>query len=94
MSQEKNILENENINNDAQEPITESGVRIAVKKKRFKKSDILVFTICIIASVLIWMYASNLQRKAAEKEISKEDIAEVVESGMNKNSEMATDIKQ
>ena len=92
MLQEKNTLENENINTDQQDLAVESGVKLAVKKKRFKKSDILVIVICIIASVLIWMYASNLQKKAAEKEISKEDIVEVVESGMNKNTEMATDI--
>ena len=92
MLQEKNTLENENINTDQQDLAIESGVKLAVKKKRFKKSDILVIVICIIASVLIWMYASNLQKKAAEKEISKEDIVEVVESGMNKNTEMATDI--
>lgn len=94
MLQEKNTLENENINTDQQDLAIGSGVKLAVKKKRFKKSDILVIVICIIASVLIWMYASNLQKKAAEKEISKEDIVEVVESGMNKNTEMATDIMQ
>ena len=53
MLQEKNTLENENINTDQQDLAIESGVKLAVKKKRFKKSDILVIVICIIASVLI-----------------------------------------
>ena len=70
MSQEKLEMENKDIENN---------VRLEVKKKRFKKSDILVAAICIIASVLIWLYASNLQKNAAEKEISKEVIAEAVE---------------
>ena len=63
-------------------------IRIAVRKKRFKKSDILVLVVCIVTSFLIWLYASDIQRKAAEKEISKEDIVEVI----TKNTEAATEI--
>ena len=83
---ESEIAENEN--NSPQAAESTDGVRLAVKRKRFKKFDVLVFGVCIVASVLIWMYASNLQKKAAEKEISKDDIlskddiVEVVESGM------------
>lgn len=94
MSQENLNIENEKLNSDTvPAEAAESGgeVKLAVKKKRFKKSDILVMGVCIVASVLIWLYASNLQKKAAEKEISKEDIAEVVESGMNKNTETAAE---
>lgn len=78
MSQEKLKTENKDVEND---------VRPDGNKKRFKKSDILVAAVCIVASVLIWLYASNLQKNAAEKEISKEAIAEAVESGINKTTE-------
>lgn len=103
MSQEKIKSENEEnenieeIKDDVQISDGVDGVRLTVKKKRFKKFDVLVFGVCIVASVLIWLYASNLEKKAAEKEISKddiiskEDIVEVVESGMNKNTEAVTD---
>ena len=37
-------------------------VKVAGKKKLFKKSDILVFAICIVAALLIWLYASNVKR--------------------------------
>ena len=78
MSQEKLKTENKDVEND---------VRPDGNTKRFKKSDILVAAVCIVASVLIWLYASNLQKNAAEKEISKEAIAEAVESGINKTTE-------
>lgn len=57
------------------------------KKKKIKKADILVFFICLVAACGIWMYASNLQKDAAENELNKEAIAEAVESGMNKTTE-------
>ena len=78
MSQEKIKPENENKN-----VINDSDVSVAVKKKRFKKSDILVLGVCIIASTLIWMYASNLEKKADAEKInpdkiaSKEDIEDI-----------------
>ena len=60
------------------------------KKKRFKKSDILVFVVCIIAAVAIWAYASDLKRKDDAEKINKgdiptkEDISEIV-GDLNKN---------
>ena len=78
----------ENVKEDLQASASVDGIKLAVKRKRFKKMDVLVFGACIVASVLIWLYASDLQKKAAEKEISKDDIlskddiVEVVESGM------------
>lgn len=104
MSQESIRPENENENENIENAIaevksneTEEGagdIRIAVRKKRFKKIDVLVLIVCIVASVLIWLYASDIQRKAAEKEISKEDIVEVVESGMNKTTDIVTEVVQ
>ena len=86
----------ENVKEDLQASASVDGIKLAVKRKRFKKMDVLVFGVCIVASVLIWLYASDLQKKAAEKEISKDDIlskddiVEVVESGM-RSTEGATD---
>ena len=56
----------------------------------------LVLGICIVASVLVWLYASNTQKIAAEKEkeMSKEVIAEAVESGINKTTEASTDAQK
>ena len=91
MSQEKNKPEENNVIQEPQKSENTDSTRFAVKKKRFKKSDILVFALCLTVSLLIWMYASNLQKDAAEKEISKEVIADAVESGINKTTEAATD---
>ena len=60
------------------------------KKRRFKKSDILVFVACIVASVAIWLYASNIEKKDEAEKIkkedipTKEDISEIV-GDLNKN---------
>ena len=68
MSDEKKISENENSTYSENPQISEiaeknSEIKLAVKKKRFKKSDILVFAICLVASILIWLYASNIDKK-------------------------------
>ena len=103
MSQEKIDIENadgvennENENINAERGENANDIRLAVKKKRFKKSDMLVFGVCIVASVLVWLYASNSQKIAAEKEkeMSKEAIAEAGESGINKTTEASTDTAQ
>jgi hypothetical protein len=59
--------------------------------KKFKKSDILVFAICLVVSTVIWAYASNVEKTKEEKELSKEIIQEVVESGMKNNETSAPD---
>ena len=68
MSDEKKISENENSTYSENPQISEkteknSEIKLAVKKKRFKKSDILVFAICLVASILIWLYASNIDKE-------------------------------
>ena len=68
MSEEKIVSENENSTYSQDPQISESTgenseIKIAVRKKRFKKSDILVFAICLVASILIWLYASNIDKK-------------------------------
>lgn len=109
MSQEKLDIENlEEVKNDknnksdaeqvknAKQGAAIDEIRLEVKKKRFKKSDMLVFGVCVVTSVLIWLYASNSQKLAAEKEkeISKEAIAEAVESGINKTTEASTEVAE
>ena len=109
MSQEKLDIENlEEVKNDennksdaeqgknAKQGAATDEIRLEVKKKRFKKSDMLVFGVCVVTSVLIWLYASNSQKLAAEKEkeISKEAIAEAVESGINKTTEASTEVAE
>ena len=40
---------------------------IVVKNKKFKKSDIIVFCVCLLISLVIWVYATGVERKDAEK---------------------------
>ena len=75
MSQKNDISQNKNIENEA---VSEKNTKLVVKKKRIKKSDILVFGVCLIASVFVWLYASNLQKAAQEKEPDKDAIADAV----------------
>ena len=42
-------------------------------------------------STVIWAYASNVEKTKEEKELSKEIIQEVVESGMKNNETSAPD---
>ena len=46
-----------------------SSSKLSAKKKFFKKSDILVFAICIVAALLVWMYASNIKEKEKESQL-------------------------
>ena len=36
---------------------------LIVKNKKFKKSDILAFCICLVVSLAIWIYATNVELK-------------------------------
>lgn len=77
MSQKNNISQ-DNKNIEAASSADEKTTKLVVKRKRIKRSDVLVFGVCLLASVTVWLYASNLQKSAQEKELNKEDIAEVV----------------
>ncbi len=35
------------------------GGDLVVKNKKFKKGDVLAFGLCIIAALIIWIYATN-----------------------------------
>lgn len=48
---------------------------LVVKNKKFKKSDILAFGVCLIVSLVIWIYATNVEiNKANELEKLQEDL--------------------
>ena len=36
---------------------------LVVKNKKFKKSDVLAFVVCIIVALVIWLYATNVELK-------------------------------
>ena len=40
---------------------------IVVKNKKFKISDIVMFLVCVIVSLVIWIYATNMEKKEAQK---------------------------
>ena len=40
---------------------------IVVKNKKFKISDIVMFLVCVIISLVIWIYATNVEKKEAQK---------------------------
>ena len=89
---EENIKPTENIN-EANAPAevavdSASDINVAVKRKRFKKFDILMLGVCLVVAILIWLYASNLQKTAEEKELTKdkEAIAGAIDD-INKTTE-------
>lgn len=40
---------------------------LIVKNKKFKKSDILVFCVCLVVSLVIWIYATNVELNKANE---------------------------
>ncbi len=44
---------------------------LVVKNKKFKKSDIIAFGVCLLVALFIWIYASNA---SVNDEISIEDV--------------------
>ena len=40
---------------------------IVVKNKKFKISDILMFLACLVISLVIWIYATNVEKRDAQK---------------------------
>lgn len=34
---------------------------LVVKNKKFKKSDIIAFGVCLLVALVIWIYASNVK---------------------------------
>ena len=40
---------------------------IVVKNKKFKISDIILFLICVAISLTVWIYATNAEKREAQK---------------------------
>lgn len=40
---------------------------IVVKNKKFKISDIVMFLLCVVISLVIWIYATNAEKREAQK---------------------------
>lgn len=40
---------------------------IVVKNKKFKISDIIMFLVCLLISLIIWIYATNAEKRDAQK---------------------------
>lgn len=91
MSEKNDILCNEDTVNEATPHTENASSKVVVRRKRFKKSDILVFAICLAISVCIWMYASNLEKTAADNEINKELIEDAVQSGVQSGISKTTE---
>lgn len=49
---------------------------LVVKNKKFKKSDIVAFGVCLIVALVIWIYATNSEmNKEKELESLKEELS-------------------
>lgn len=93
MSEKNDILTNEDATEEVAPDTNSATGKVVVKRKRFKKSDILVFLICLAVSVTVWLYASNSQKAAEDKEITdlKDAVQSGVQSGLDKNTEADDD---
>ena len=50
--------------------------RLVVKNKKYKKGDILAFVLCLLAALIIWIYATNVEvDQAREHEELLEDLS-------------------
>ena len=79
----KSVAAIDAVDNDKSADVGE--VVLAVKKQGFKKYDILVLIICIVTSVLIWLYASNKQKIADEE--AKKQVQNVLDEKEEKDKE-------
>lgn len=79
----KSVAAIDAVDNDKRADVGE--VVLAVKKQGFKKYDILVLIICIVTSVLIWLYASNKQKIADEE--AKKQVQNVLDEKEEKDKE-------
>lgn len=68
---------------EKQKIISSNEGHIVVKNKKFKKSDIFVFCVCIVISLVIWVYATNVERRDAAR---LENIQSEIESSQSASS--------
>lgn len=53
-------------NKQARVSISKEG-DLVVKNKKFKKSDVLAFCVCLIVALVIWLYATNVDINKAKE---------------------------
>ena len=61
------------LNNDAAKQ-----QRLVVKNKKYKKSDIIAIVICLLAALLIWIHATNIEK--AEEQLRDEHLSDLVDA--------------
>ena len=42
--------------------------RVVVKNKKYKKNDVFAFALCLIAALMIWIHATNVQNSNMQKQ--------------------------
>ena len=52
--------------------------RLVVKNKKYKKSDIIAIVICLLAALLIWVHATNIEK--AEEQLRDEHLSDLVDA--------------
>ena len=52
--------------------------RLVVKNKRYKKSDVVAIVICLLAALLIWVHATNIEK--AEEQLRDEHLGNIVDA--------------
>lgn len=48
--------------------------RLVVKNKRYKRSDVVAIIICLLAALLIWVHATNIEK--AENQLHDDHLNE------------------
>lgn len=57
--------------------------RLVVKNKRYKKSDIVAGIICLLAALLIWVHATNIEK--TEEQLRDEHLSDLVDAAAGEN---------
>ena len=57
--------------------------RLVVKNKRYKKSDIVAGIICLLAALLIWIHATNIEK--TEEQLRDEHLSDIVDAAAGEN---------
>lgn len=90
MSEKNNSPEtevNENIQPEAEKADSVVGETLVSKKKRFNKSDIFVFGICLVLALLVWFYASNRPNASNATETTQTETNSAQPSGDQTDSD-------
>ena len=56
---------------------------LVVKNKRYKKSDIVAVVICLLAALLIWIHATNIEK--TEEQLRDEHLNDIVDAAAGEN---------